>query len=241
MAGTDFTPLYVHLSQQVRGQILGGEIAPGEAIPSEAQLMERFRTTRGTVRAAIDILVNEGLVRRVHGKGTFVQLRPVTRSILNFGGLTDSLDGRSERAISRVVTSEQITLDGRDFCRLVRLRGIESGDRTDILSLDTSLLPLDLFPGLLDADLQDRSLYQLFRERYGVYPRRTQVRVTTAVPDEATRRLLEERPDCPALLQVEGSAFDAKGVEIERMKVLYSSRAEFNLTTAITEIPGGSS
>ena len=41
MAGTDFTPLYVHLSQQVRGQILGGEIAPGEAIPSEAQLMER--------------------------------------------------------------------------------------------------------------------------------------------------------------------------------------------------------
>ena len=94
MAGPDFTPLYVHLSQQVRGQILGGEIAPGEAIPSEAQLMERFRTTRGTVRAAIDILVNEGLVRRVHGKGTFVQLRPVTRSILNFGGLTDSLDGR---------------------------------------------------------------------------------------------------------------------------------------------------
>ena len=66
MAGTDFTPLYVHLSQQVRGQILGGEIAPGEAIPSEPQLMERFRPTHGPARPATAILVTKDPYRRAH-------------------------------------------------------------------------------------------------------------------------------------------------------------------------------
>ena len=107
----DFTPLYIHISRYLRGLILDGELQTGEVIPSELDLVKKFGTTRGTVRAAVDVLVNEKLVKRVHGKGTFVQRRPVRHDIWNFGGFTDGLGdqaglGKTLQAIGTVTIAK---------------------------------------------------------------------------------------------------------------------------------------
>jgi GntR family transcriptional regulator len=234
---TGFTPLYVHISRYLRGLILDGDLRMGDAIPSESELVKQFGTTRGTVRSAVDILVNEGLVRRAHGKGTFVQLRPIQHNIWNFGGFTDSLRDRSETAVAKVVSGRALGLEGREYFEVVRLRGIDSGGQTEYLSLDTSWLPLDLFPGIDQADLENRSLYALLRSDYDTHPRRTSMTITTEVPTARTRDLLGEEAGQKALLKAEGSAFDQNGVEIERIQIVYSSRVQFNLTTSIGE-PG---
>jgi GntR family transcriptional regulator len=238
-APTDFTPLYVHIGRYLRGRIFDGDLKTGDAIPSESELGTMFRTTRGTVRAAVDVLVAEGLVRRVHGKGTFVQLRPIRHSIWNFGGFTDSLRGRSETAIATVVSTRQVDRDGRAFHELVRLRGIGSERGTEYLSLDTSWIPLDLFPGIDAVDFENRSLYEYFRTVGGRSPRRTNMTLAAMVPDARIRSLLGEPDDCGALFTAEGSAFDQQQVEIERISIVYSSRVEFNLTRLIGE-PGES-
>jgi len=241
VAGSDFTPRYVHISQQLRGQILDEKYRTGEAIPSESALMETFGTARGTVRKAVDVLVSEGLVRREHGKGCFVQLQPIRHSILNFGSLTDSLRGRAESAVSHVVETEIVETEGGDrYFRMVRLRGTRTPERTTYLSLDTSLIDVSRFPGIDEIDFEDRSLYQVLRDRYQTYPRRTQVTLTTEIPSPEVAELLGESPDGPALIKVEGSAFDQNDVEVEQMKILYASRVEFNLTAAIAEKPVGS-
>jgi DNA-binding GntR family transcriptional regulator len=234
---TDFTPLYVHISRYLRGRILDGELRMGDAIPSESELVTMFGTTRGTVRAAVDVLVGEGLVRRVHGKGTFVQLRPIQHNMWNFGGFTDSLRGRSETPVARVVSTRQVDLGGRAFHELVRLRGVASEQGTEYLSLDTSWIPLDLFPGIDEVDFENRSLYEYFRRVGGRSPRTTNMTLAAAIPDEHTRNLLGEADDTGALLGAAGSAFDEQGVEIERISIVYSSRIQFNLTTTIGE-PG---
>lgn len=239
--GTDFTPLYVHINRYLRALILDGELQLGEAIPSEADLVARFGTTRGTVRKAVDLLENDGLVRRVHGKGTFVQLRPLQHNIWNLSGFTDSLRGRAEKAVATVVSTRRVPLDGRDFFELVRLRGVEADGVRRYLSLDTSWLPIDLFPGIEDADLENRSLYALLRTAYGTHPRRTSVTIATEVPTPEVRALLDEPADQAALLKAEGSAFDQDGREIERIQVLYSSRVQFNLTTPIVDPEDGAS
>jgi len=234
----DFIPRYVHISQQLRGMILEGTYGPGDAIPSEAELMAKFGTARGTVRQAVDVLVSEGLVRRQHGKGTFVQLQPIRHSILNFGSLTDSLRGRAETATSHVVEAGTIIIDGRPYFKMVRLRGIRTRQTTTYLSLDTSVMDLSRFPGIDEIDFEDRSLYQVLRDRYRTHPQRTQITLTTEIPTPDVAELLGEPPDGPALIKAEGSAFDQNDVEVEQIKVLYSSRVEFNLTTAIAEVPG---
>ena len=233
----DFTPLYVHVSRYLRGLILDGELRMGDAIPSESELVTMFGITRGTVRSAVDVLVSEGLVRRVHGKGTFVQLRPIQHSIWNFGGFTDSLRDRTETAVATVVRHRSLAIEGREFYELVRLRGIRSERGTEYLSLDTSWIPLDLFPGIADEDFENRSLYEHFRTVYDRHPRRTSMTVSTLIPDAQTRVLLGEHDAAVALLKAEGSAFDQDEVEIERIQIVYSSRIQFNLTTSIGE-PG---
>ena len=65
-------PIYLQLRELIRNKIEEGEYMPGTAIPSENKLAETFGLNRLTIRNAVDALVNEGLLRRVQGKGVFV-------------------------------------------------------------------------------------------------------------------------------------------------------------------------
>ncbi len=65
-------PLYYQVAQHLRKQILGREIHLDEVIPSERELTNRYGVSRHTVRQAMDLLVSEGLVRRVQGVGSYV-------------------------------------------------------------------------------------------------------------------------------------------------------------------------
>ena len=66
------TSLHSQLADQIREMIYSRELVSGEKILSEHELMNRFGISRGTVRHAIETLINEGLLLRVHGKGTYV-------------------------------------------------------------------------------------------------------------------------------------------------------------------------
>lgn len=230
----DFTPLYIHISRYLRGQILDGHLQTGDAIPSELELAATFRTTRTTVRAAVDVLVNEKLVKRVHGKGTFVQLRPIRHDIWNFGGFTDSLGDQAELAVAKVVSAGIVEREDREWFELKRLRGIDAHDGVEYMSLDTSLIPLDLFPGIAELDFENRSLYNIFRTAYDTHPRRTTVTLTAEVASAEELDLLGEHSQ-NALLIAQGSSFDQNDTEIERIRVVYSSSIQFNFTTAIPD------
>lgn len=67
------TPLWRQLADLLRSQIQAGELQAGRIMPSETTLMQEHDLARGTVRKAIDVLVDEGLVNRVQGRGTFVR------------------------------------------------------------------------------------------------------------------------------------------------------------------------
>lgn len=72
MAARRTTPKYARLSSQIRRMIRSRRLAVGDALPTELDLAEDFKCSRGTVRKALDILVNEGMVRRRQGSGHFV-------------------------------------------------------------------------------------------------------------------------------------------------------------------------
>ena len=68
-------PSYVQLADALREMIRSGEIAPRRAIPSITYLTGETGLAVGTVRRAIALLVDEGLVYTVPGRGTFVKPR----------------------------------------------------------------------------------------------------------------------------------------------------------------------
>lgn len=69
-------PLYRQLADLIRGQIDRGELPVGRAIPSVARLQQEHGLARGTVLHAVRVLVGEGLVEIVPGRGAYVSRRP---------------------------------------------------------------------------------------------------------------------------------------------------------------------
>jgi DNA-binding GntR family transcriptional regulator len=62
-------PLYMQVSEWIRENIYKGELGKGDRIPSENQIMEILQVSRGTVKKAVTMLVNEGLLVQVQGRG----------------------------------------------------------------------------------------------------------------------------------------------------------------------------
>lgn len=65
-------PVYVQLADILQARIEAGELAKGKMLPSESRLIQEFGTSRGTVRKAIEVLRERGLVDTVAQRGTFV-------------------------------------------------------------------------------------------------------------------------------------------------------------------------
>lgn len=106
--------VYRQLAAVLRERIERGELAPGQRMPSEKDLHDEFGFARETVRRAMAVLREEGVVQVRHGYGTFVAERPATvrlkpgDSATAIGGRlrVDRANGASETypAGTRVVT-----------------------------------------------------------------------------------------------------------------------------------------
>lgn len=104
MLNEDFKkPIYLQLRENIRNKIEEGEYQPGTAIPSENTLAKTFGINRITIRNAVDALVNEGLLKRVQGKGVFVVGQKLSVSIEGTGGfISDSMD------VNRNVSTKEV-------------------------------------------------------------------------------------------------------------------------------------
>ena len=69
---SSMVPIYEQIVNQVKNQIIGGEIQENEALPSVRGLSAELKISALTVKKAYDRLEEEGFVATVHGKGTFV-------------------------------------------------------------------------------------------------------------------------------------------------------------------------
>src|SRR5437763_3110424 len=73
--------VYKQIADHLRVAIGKGRLRPGDQLPSEAQLMSHYAVARMTVRNALRILLDEGLVVAEHGRGVYVRARPPVRRL----------------------------------------------------------------------------------------------------------------------------------------------------------------
>ncbi|MFE6869848.1 GntR family transcriptional regulator [Kitasatospora sp. NPDC057692] len=75
--GTAQSPKYQRLAADLRRRIAEGEFTAASALPVESELERQYGVARNTVRLAVDVLVNEGRLVRLQGKGTYLREHPV--------------------------------------------------------------------------------------------------------------------------------------------------------------------
>jgi len=161
--------------QATLAELIASGLSPGDAIPSERELMVRFEVSRTTVRTAITELVNEGLLERRHGKGTFVAEQRVT-SRLHLASFSEDMHRRGLRPASSVLRAEEAPADavvaealglrlGASCARIERLRFADGRP----MAHEIAHYALHRLPGLLDEDLTG-SIYGILRDRYRLPP-----------------------------------------------------------------------
>lgn len=179
-------------------ELAATELGPDAAIPSERELMATYDVSRATVRKAIDGLVADGLLVRVHGRGTYVA-RPRLESRLHLASFSQDMRRRGLTPSTRLLAIEldsppaevAAALGLADDARAWRLDRVRLADGEPI-ALENSWHPQALVPGLDRHDLGG-SLYELFADVFGLtIDAAEQTLWGEAADDDVARRL-----DCP--------------------------------------------
>ncbi|MCC5577496.1 GntR family transcriptional regulator [Microtetraspora sp. AC03309] len=157
----------------LRRAIMSGEFPLGSKLPNEEQLRERFEVSRITLREAVRGLIEDGMVVRRHGSGTYVTHRPALRNSLdtNFS-YTEYLESSGRRASKQVLSARVVPADHETAKALrievdadvVEIRRVRTADqRPAIYSED--YIPADIVDAEADRDSFRDSLYRLLAER----------------------------------------------------------------------------
>ncbi|GAX88814.1 GntR family transcriptional regulator [Effusibacillus lacus] len=154
----EFQPLYKQLVLFIRKQIDEGVWPPGSQIPSEREMCEMFNVSRVTVRQAISEAEKDGLLERMHGKGTFVTNLKINQALQQITTFKETMSMRGLNPSTRVLdeyiepsdlkTASVLNLtDGEPVFHL-KLLGF--GDELP-MSLYFSTFPLDLGKKMAEA------------------------------------------------------------------------------------------
>jgi DNA-binding GntR family transcriptional regulator len=119
-----FEPAYAQLAAILRRQIGGGVYPPGEKIPSESSISRQYGLSVMTVRQAIGVLMEQGLIERIQGSGTFVKPVSLTGSRFDLDTIKEIFQD-PERTRVKVL---QITLARAD-AKTADMLSLPIGDR----------------------------------------------------------------------------------------------------------------
>lgn len=169
-------PLYFQLQELIIERIEEGAFAPGDPLPSEQTLIEESGLSRTTVRQAIENLVNQGVLEKRRGVGTFVCEQHAENfwdlnSIRSFREMA-TLEGKTcttrQLSLDRVEHDERATkVFGNEAGTLWRMRRLRSIDgRPSIFS--TTFVPARIAPELDRFDFSERSLFDVMGSSYGI-------------------------------------------------------------------------
>ena len=168
-------PRYRELYEQLRRHIEEGVYGPGDLLPSENELCAVNQVTRPTVRRALDLLANEGFIKKHQGLGSVVQNPPKGIGILSFSGTTSAIgkDNLKTDAIVKPVVipwPDQFVFDLTDIEResgCIYFERIRYVNEIPVF-YDLSYVPNINLPRFTSRNLNNVSLFDILREHYGI-------------------------------------------------------------------------
>ena len=225
------TPLWLQLKHALRDQITF-HLAPGSRIPSESELCKHYGLSRMTVRQAITALVNEGLLGRQQGRGTFVLSArlsiPPTAHVhfLDDGfeageGISVRLDDTALEPPPRWIC-ERLSMAESERAHKVRLNLVEEASTDEVLASRTIYIPEHVAPSLQELELTT-PVHRILEDSYNLTLTMAEETMRLIRADPLRAELLKIEPG-KALILVERVVFLASGEPVEYARTYY--RAE---------------
>jgi GntR family transcriptional regulator len=209
--------LYLQLAERLRRRIESAQYKPGDCLPTERDIAGEFGVSLITVRAACRILVDEGLILRQAGKGTFVTQKPdrityeASTSLADnyaYGGDVERLtSGQSQQTQRECLCRKPVSVDGRtaELLRIpLRTKVLECRVRVCVNSspvgLIISMVLLSLGQKITRSMLEERSLILLLSEKCKVRVVEAEQWISASRANRQTAEALNMRTGDPVLV-----------------------------------------
>ena len=237
---TEGIPLYVKIRESLRQKIASGELVMGQKLPSEDELAAQFGVSRMTVRQGITDLIDEGLLYRRHGVGTFVAYPHVDRDHSRLTNFFENSDAKGIKAKATVITMEVVAakpkaakaLYLREGEPIIRIKTLRYADNIPVTVHD-AYIPHKLFSAILDLDreaLETQPLWSLF-ESCGYRVKSAVQKLEAREADEELACLMEIEEGAPILYK-ERTVYADDGTPVE-FTYCYNRGDRYSLTVTL--------
>lgn len=229
------SPIYIQIHNDIKQAIEAGKWAVGDRIPSERELSRNFDVSRMTLRQAIQTLVDEGILERQVGSGTYVANQKVQEKMSGVTSFTDLMLTQGKQPTSKTISyhvmnpslseAEKLKLNEDD--QVLRMERIRYGDDVPIC-FEVATVPEKLVDGLSKKEVTS-SLYRALEDKKQLSPGKAQQTVSAMSASERIAEYLSiKRGD--AILRLRQVTYLQDGTPFEYVRTQYvGERFEFYL------------
>lgn len=224
------------ISREIERLIEDKRLREGDKIPSERELAEAFGVQRGTVRCALEILLNKGVIIKRPRQGHFVAPGRIEINLSNFRSIMKEIERVGIYKKSIILNLEMISMgknlseitklpEGTLCYQLLRIRY----DSKRPISLERSYIIAEYVPEMSREDLEHQTLGSFLKNRFGIHLASTHQRITQVYGGDMETELLRINRDKP-LVRYEGLIYDRKDRLIEYFdNVIIPESIEFHI------------
>lgn len=221
--------IYKSIADRLRLRLNSADFAIGSPLPGEKKLAEEFGVARMTIRKAIDLLVDWGLVVRRHGSGTYVARKDVHHET----GLAEVLRKQGKEVVSQVLAFEvmpappaiasllRIKIDERIYFSR-RVRFVDGKP----LMLEDSYMPVKLFRNLSLSHLEG-SKFDYIEKECGIIISGNYETLTPVLADKQLARSMNV-PEQTPLLRITSLSYSDSG-EFLNYSVMFRNASEYQV------------
>lgn len=208
--------------------IHSGTWIQGGILPSERGLATQLGLSRLTVRQALTELVQEGIVTRSRGRGTYVNKPPIQQPLQRLSSFSEDMRALGKEPGSRVLKfelrlasmDESVKLRIASGDTVVELRRLRTADGQP-MGVETAVLPLSLVRAITSVSFEELvSLYRVLREQCEIQLKRADQWIQASLCTEVHARLLKIRMGDP-VLRAERLTYAADGNVVEWVRSVY--------------------
>ncbi|MGG0174915.1 GntR family transcriptional regulator [Gottfriedia acidiceleris] len=215
-------PLYHQLMERLKDSIENGNWTPGDKIPSENQLMVQFSVSRNTAKKAIEELVQEGILYRIQGKGTYVAKPKLQQSLMGFYSFSKVLKEKGLNPKDIILKIEEVkpTVKIKEALQLSENMNVIEMKRLRCAEDEPFILESSFIPKHVVTDIEqlkkvgEISLYDLFSQQFNTIVTRAKEAFEPVLIRADESEYLQSEEGRPALL-LERTAYNANGEPVE--------------------------
>ncbi|UNC91350.1 GntR family transcriptional regulator [Candidatus Contubernalis alkaliaceticus] len=198
------TPVYVQIAEKIKNKINTGQLETGDAIDSENEICREFNVSRMTVRKSLAILINEGYIYSIPGKGNYVKKPEFSKYVVQYDEMKNSINSvdRTKLLEVNIVKPDDKLADKLRISKnknVIMIRRIFYTEGEPV-AYDIKFLVYYRGMPIVEKEIQYATFPEMVSKKTPLFSMKKEILISVEAADEEKKRYLNIYNDVPLLV-----------------------------------------